>query len=184
MKSRSSRRGPTLGLALVLAVIGIRTLIYRDRAWFIEATLYCAIFCVLFRHRGFYLAFRRTPLGYRVLGGALIMAALVGQLANAPERTYPFVTWDLYSNLSFHQPTYLHFMARMEDGSEMTLPITNLPPPRTRVDRRLNQLVVQSRGDAPRGARPAAAPPESPVARDALPRVRTWQAPNPGGGSV
>jgi hypothetical protein len=147
MLTKDSRAYQFVAYCLVVLVgaLAVRTEAYRV-SLVVEATIYFSLLALLARHRPTRIVLLEAPPIVRCLLSVLMGALLIGQLADAPARTYPFVNWTMYST-PLSSPTYSQFIAVLEDGSRIPLPLGAIPTPVRPLTHKLQQLASRARAD-------------------------------------
>ena len=130
-RSHTSRFNPVFGLACVIAITwGVAAVVRFPReldAVFLGECLFYALLLVwLGRRPEITRWFRGEDARYGRLMLAFVVLLVAGQLIADSSRSYPFVTWAMYSKPARKVPVFLECHGILADGSEVVIPAAQM----------------------------------------------------------
>ena len=93
-----------------------------------EAAVFLGLAIVLSRHRDVRATFAALRPGHRLLVVLFPALLVAGHVVNREDRTFPFLSWELFTFSLRVDPTYHEYTAILASGREVVLPLLDLFP--------------------------------------------------------
>ena len=133
---------------LTILVAGVALRAAWPNPWrLVEVAIYGVLALLLVRERQVRALFQWAPAAYAVPCLALVALCVMGQFADAPRRTYPFVNWTMYTNQTGTTPRVYDITLTLKSGAVVPLPLTGYPTSSRALLSRLLRLSHGARRD-------------------------------------
>jgi hypothetical protein len=122
LTKRTVRRGVAIGGLIITSSLLLFAQLPPTAARVVEGLLYACGLLGLSTQPALSQMLRALPVPYQGFVYCLTALIVVGQLWRQPQKTFPFVSWAMYSYRAVEPPKYYEFIGIGEGGREILIP--------------------------------------------------------------